>query len=255
MKNIAIISGASSGMGKKFCELLDAEGFDEIWGIALKNQGLVDLKNEIKTPVKIFAGDLTTDKFFSDFSQTLSDEKPNVLFLANCSGFGKFGRYDEINILDSLNMIDLNCKSLVHMTEMVLPFMTTGARIVQIASVAAFQPVPFANVYAASKAFVLSYSRALNVELKPRKISVTTVCPYWTKTQFFKRAVNPQNNTIKKYVVMYDPQKVISKALKDAKKRKELSIYGFIARSQVRLVKMFPHKLVMKIWTSQQKLK
>ena len=111
-------------------------------------------------------------------------------------------------------------------------------------------------VYAASKAFVLSYSRALNQELKNRKIKITTVCPFWTKTAFFDRAkaTKAKAEVVTKYVAMYDPKKVVKKAIKDSKRGKELSICGFIARSQVRLVNILPKKLVMKTWISQQKL-
>lgn|SRR5574344_11662 len=141
------------------------------------------------------------------------------------------------------------------MTEMVIPYMNENAHIVEFGSIAGFQPVPYINVYSATKAFVVSYSRALNMELKPRKISVTCICPYWTKTQFFKRAVDLENQVVKKYVVMYDADKVIDKAMNDAENRKELSTYGFKAIFQRRLVKILPHKFVMKFWINQQKLK
>ena len=131
--------------------------------------------------------------------------------------------------------------------------MPDGSRIAQFASIAGFQPVPYINVYAATKAFVISYSRALNIELKPRKISVTCICPFWTKTAFFDRAVNQQNKVITYYAVMYDANKVINKAFKDLLKRKEISIYGFIANAQAKLVKILPHKLVMRVWCNQQK--
>ncbi len=255
MKNIAIITGASSGMGKEFVLQLDGQ-FDEIWGIGLGEEKLKEVENLVNGKFRGFELDLTKDESFEKLTKLLSDEKPNVKYLANCSGFGKFGRYDEIDIKQSANMVDLNCRALVQMTEYVLPYMSEGGRIVQIASVAAFQPVPYMAVYAASKAFVLSYSRALNQELKNRKIKITTVCPFWTKTAFFDRAkaTKAKEEIVTKYVAMYDPKKVVKKAIKDSKRGKELSICGFIARSQVRLVNILPKKLVMKTWISQQKL-
>lgn len=255
MKNIAIITGASSGMGKEFVLQLDGQ-FDEIWGIGLGEEKLKEVENLVNGKFRGFELDLTKDESFEKLTKLLSDEKPNVKYLANCSGFGKFGRYDEIDIKQSANMVDLNCRALVQMTEYVLPYMSEGGRIVQIASVAAFQPVPYMAVYAASKAFVLSYSRALNQELKNRKIKITTVCPFWTKTAFFDRAkaTKAKAEVVTKYVAMYDPKKVVKKAIKDSKRGRELSICGFIARSQVRLVNILPKKLVMKTWISQQKL-
>jgi len=254
MKNIAVITGASSGMGKEFVKQLDDQHFDEIWAIARGQEGLDKLQELVKTPIRAFGWDLTNPKSFEKYKNQLETERPNILWLVNAAGFGKFGRYDEIPLDDSINMIELNDIALVKLTEMSLPYMTKGARIVEIASVAAFQPVPFMSVYAASKAFVLSYGRALNVELKPRGISVTTVCPYWTATKFFDRAKITPHEVVTKYVVMYKPENVIAKAIKDAKARKEVSIYGSVARSQVRMVRMLPQKLTMKTWIKQQKL-
>lgn len=254
MNNIAIITGASSGMGKEFVLQLDGQ-FDEIWGIGLGADKLEKIKSSLKGNFRYFDLDLTNQESFDFLISVLNKEKPNVKFLANCAGFGKFGRYDEIDIKQSANMIDLNCKALMQMTEYVLPFIGEGGKIIQIASVAGFQPVPYMAVYGASKAFVLSYSRALNQELKNKKIKVTTVCPFWTKTAFFDRAkdTSAKNEVVTKYIVMYDPQKVVKKAIKDSKKGKEISICGFIARSQVRLVNILPKKLVMRTWIKQQK--
>lgn len=255
MKHIAVITGASSGMGKEFVKQLDGK-FDEIWGIALERDKLLRVQEEIKTKFIPLDMDLTKDESFSKYKEMLSQEDVSVDFLVNASGFGKFGRYDEINVDSSANMIDLNCKALLKMTELTLPYMQKGGRIANIASVAGFQPIPYIATYGATKAFVISYSRALNQELRTRGISITTICPFWTKTAFFDRAkkTNAKNEVVSKYVVMYDPKKVVAKGIKDTLKGRETSIYGFVARSQVRLVSLLPKKLVMKIWIRQQKL-
>lgn len=255
MKNIIVITGASSGLGREFAHQLDGmEGIDEIWGIALNEEYLKEVEKELKTKFRYFDFDLTKEENFEKYVGELKKESINIKILINCSGFGKFGRYDDIPVDASANMIDLNCKALVKMTELSLPFIGEGGRIIQIASVAGFQPIPYINVYAATKAFVISYSRALNVELKHRNISVTCVCPFWTKTNFFSRAKATEQDVVTKYVVMYDSTFVVKYALKKAMKRKELAIPGFISRSQVRLVKMLPPKTVMKTWVKQQKL-
>ena len=118
---------------------------------------------------------------------------------------------------------------------------------------AAFQPIPYIDVYGASKAFVLSFSRALNSELELRKIQVLAVCPYWTKTKFFDRAVG-EKQIVKKYIVMYEPEMIITQAWKDLEKGKDISIYGTVAKGQALLCKLLPHKLVMNIWKKQQDL-
>ncbi len=258
MKKIAIITGASSGMGERFCYEIDKLGLDEIWGLALKTDDVEKMQTELKTPFKFFDLDLTKEESFTIVENALKAEKDAcVEWLVNASGFGKFGRYDEINMQSQLGMIDLNCKALTHMTLMCLPFMKEGARIVEFGSVAAFQPIPYIAVYGASKAFVLSFSRAMNRELKHRKISVSCLCPFWTKTPFFDRAtkINSDHHVIRKYVAMYDPNKLIKKAMKGALKRKEVIMYGFMARAQTLLVKLLPHKLVMSVWERQQKFK
>ena len=102
---------------------------------------------------------------------------------------------------------------------------------------------------------MLSYSRALNRELRPKGIRVMTVCPFWTKTEFFDRAVDKNKEpVVKKYVAMYQPEDIVQRAWRDAKRGKEISQFGFIARSQTMLVKLLPHKAVMDIWMKQQKL-
>lgn len=254
MKKVIIVTGASSGMGREFVRQLDSFGADEIWGIALQNDMEQEIASELKTPFKYFAWDLTEDKNFDAYAELLKTSQVNVVMLVNCSGFGKFGRFDEIPLEASSNMIDLNCKGLVKMTELTIPYMSEGARILEIASVAGFQPIPYIAVYGATKSFVISYSRALNQELKSKKISVSCVCPFWTKTKFFDRAKVTKHEVVSKYVVMYEASKVVGYAIKKAMKRKEVIIPGFISRSQVRLVRLLPASWVMRIWLRQQKL-
>lgn len=253
--NIAVVTGASSGMGREFVRILDDYGFDEIWGLALEEDKLEEVKKETKTKFRYFAVDLTNFESIESYNEALKKSKPNILWLVNCSGFCKFGRFDEIPIKSSSAMIDLNCKALVQMTELSLPYMTKGGRIIEIASMAGLQPTPYMSVYGASKAFVLSYSRALNRELKVKKISVTCVCPLWTNTNFQKVARENTASAVTYFSTSYDPKKVIAKAVKDAKKRKEISIYGTKANFQKFLVKILPHRWVLNIWCRQQKAK
>lgn len=257
MKKIALITGASSGMGRRFCFEIDKLGLDEIWGIALYTEEVENMKKELKTPFKFFDLDLTKEESFQKLEEALKAEDVVVEWLINASGYAKFGRYDEVSIPAQLGMIDLNCKALTHLTLVAIPFMQKGGRIIEIASMAAFQPTPYMSVYGASKAYVLSYARALNRELKSKKISVTCLCPYWTKTAFFDRATktNAKDAVITHFATMYPPEKVIKRAMKGALKRKEVVLYGFKSKAQLPLVKLFPHSMVMSIWEHQQKFK
>ena len=105
-----------------------------------------------------------------------------------------------------------------------------GSQIINIASVAAFQPIPYIDIYGATKAFVLSFSRALNRELRKQGIGVMAVCPFWTKTAFFDRAVTSGERVVKKYIAMYDPDDIVRRTWRDAKRGKAVCKYGFVAR-------------------------
>ena len=228
MKNIIVVTGASSGMGKDFVKQIEQkEKVDEIWVLARREDRLIELQTEVQTKIVPIAIDLSDMEQIKVYKQRLEEECPNVVILANCSGFGKFDHFENIPLETELNMIDLNVKAVVAMTNYTIPYMSKGGKIINIASCSAFQPIPYINIYASTKAFLLHFSRALNVELKYKGISVTAVCPFWTKTEFFDRAVNKdKKDVVIKYSVIYDSQKVVEKAIKDAYKGKDVSVYG-----------------------------
>lgn len=257
MKKIAVVTGASSGIGRTFVRMLSSyDSFDEVWVIARRKERLDELKKEIPFPVRAVALDLSETAGLSAYRVLVEMERPDVKLLVNCSGFGKFGATDGTPAEINLNMIDLNCRAVAALCQYTLPFMSSGAHIVNVASVAAFQPVPYINVYAATKAFVLSYSRGLNRELKSRGIGVTAVCPFWTKTEFFARATDDNKAAVvKKYVAMYRPEQIVKQAFRDVQRGKDVSIYGFKARFQTSLAKILPHGFVMSYWQRQQDLK
>ena len=257
MKKIAIITGASSGMGKVFAETINTyDTFDEVWVIARRLDRLESLQETVPFPVRPIALDLTDRESFRHYEELLENAQANVSLLVNCSGYGKFQAACETPLAQNLNMVDLNCEALMAMCQLTIPYMHAGAQIINIASVAAFQPIPYIDVYGASKAFVLSFSRALNRELRGRGIRVMALCPFWTRTAFFARAtVNGGESVVKKYVAMYEPEQLVQRAWRDAKRGKDVSQFGFVARFQTGLTKLLPHSLVMDVWMHQQKLK
>lgn len=249
---IAVITGASSGMGQEFARRLEAsETFDEIWVIARRLERLEELANTLETKTRCIALDLSRKECLDEYAALLASEQPEVAVLVNGSGYGKFGAFCDIPLEEQLGMIELNDKALVAMTYLTLPFMKEGGQIYQIDSLSSFQPVPYIGVYGATKAFVLSFSRALGVELKARGIRVLAVCPGWVKTEFFDRAV--RDDTITYYNHFYTSEEVVTRALKDMKRGRDVSICGFRIRVQVFFTKLMPHRLVMKIWCIQQK--
>ena len=258
MKNICVITGASSGIGREFFDQIVKSPeykFDEIWVIARGVDKLEELKSLTEVPLKILPLDLSKESSFESYESALAEEKPRISLLVNCSGFGKFESSEKVGVDTSLNMIDLNVKATVAMDLISLKYMDKGDGIINVASVAAYQPIPYINVYGATKAFVLNFTRALGVEVKKRGIHVMAVCPFWTKTKFFDRAIKEDNDpVVKKYAVMYDPTDIARLALKDYKKRKAVSMFGVISKLQVLAVKLMPATLTMKVWMSQQKL-
>lgn len=255
--SIAIITGASSGIGLEYFKSLieRKEKLSEIWVIARSKEKLLELQELTDISVKVLAYDLTDSQSYQEIAEILAENKPEIKYLFCGSGFGRFESIldDDLKVLE--NMIDLNCKGVLAMTKLAIPYMAKDSAMIVVASVAGMQPIPYIATYAASKAFVLSYGRALNLELRKQQSRCLTVCPFWTKTAFFNRA-NSDNNIVKKYVVMYEPQDIIKRLWKDLKhKKRDISICGAYTKGQSLLVKLLPHKLVMKVWMSQQKLK
>ena len=252
---IAVVTGASSGMGREFVlQLAQQEHFDEIWAIARRKEALEALGGQTAVPVRAVPLDLLREESFAAYSALLQAEKPEVAVLVNAAGFGKFGSFDRIPMDETMKMIDLNCKALVQMTQRTIPYMKPGGRIVELDSLSAFQPVPYLNVYAATKAFVLSYTRGLGRELRSRGIRIMAVSPGWVKTEFFSHAFQTSTDQVQYFNRLYEAKDVVKTALKDLyHSAKDVSIHGLPIRVQVGLVKLLPHSLVMDIWEKQQK--
>lgn len=255
--DICVITGASSGIGREFFRQLAGERFDEFWVIARHEPALRALQEMTSTPVRVLPLDLSDPAGCEAYGAALREHQPNVRLLVHCAGFGKFEATTTLGLEINCNMVDLNVRATVSVNLLTLEYMRSGARIINIASVAALQPVPWINTYAATKAFVLSFSRSLNRELRSRGIHVLAACPFWTKTAFFDRAVKSDAvPVVKRYAAMYDPADIARRVLRDsAKRRKDVSTYGFVARGQALLVKLLPMPLVMNVWQMQQELK
>jgi len=253
--NIAIVTGASSGMGKEFVlQLTQYVAVDEIWAVARRKEALEKLQAESDLPVRPVVLDLCDNASFDAFAALLQAEKPNVKLLVNAAGFGKFGDFRNIPLEEDVRMIELNCTALVAMTRITLPYMHAGSHILQLDSLSAFQPVPYITTYGATKAFVLSYSRAINQELKPQGIRVMSMNPGWVKTEFFNHAFQTNQSQVQYFDRLYEAKDVVATGLHDLyKTKKDMSIHGFPVKFQVFLVKLVPHSLVMKIWLRQQR--
>ena len=226
MIKIAIITGASSGLGYDFTKEIDKKGIDQIWIVARRLNLLEKLSKELKTEAKIFNMDITNFEDLNKIEKELETNKYEIKYLINNAGFGLQGNFYQLDITKQLNMIDLNIKSLVKITYFSIKYMNKGSEIIQIASTAGFLPMKHFAVYAASKAFVLNFSNAIASELKNKGINSIAISPGPVATEFFDIASKGKQPPF-----AYKSIDVVRKALKDSKKKRWISIYGFIMKT------------------------
>ncbi len=243
-KTIAIVTGATGGIGKQFVNELDKETLDEIWIIGRNKERLIEINKQYGEKIIPICADLTNTQDLLSIKALLG-ENICVSYLINNAGIAHMMPSKNFNTDEIEKTIKLNCNAPVLLTNYCIPYMKKGSKIINVSSAAAFQPVPFINLYAATKAFEHSYSRALNVELKSAGITVTAVSPSWVDTDMLTKEINGKKI---KFHGLVSPKKVAKKAIVDAKKGKDVSICSFYVKCQQFNVKLIPHKLVMKIW-------
>ena len=249
-KRIVVVTGASSGMGRELAlQIADRYKVDaEFWLIARRSDRLYELKKRLERKGKssrIFSLDLMNDESFSKLETLLQKERPRIMLLVNASGFGKLGGFSGLDKEELGGMIDLNCRALTLMCRICLPYMADGyGHIINFASAAAFCPQPWFSVYAATKAYVLSFSKALSEELADRCIGVTAVCPGPVRTEFFGIAEEREVLPLYKKLFMADPRRVAKKALKDTLLMKRTSTYGISMNIFKIFIRFLPEGLV-----------
>jgi hypothetical protein len=302
---IALVTGATSGLGLEFAQLLaeqNAEGvtgsegceansenievtresnkgsavggggshadasagtsgrleFDELWLVARGQERLRAVKAQLEgkfLAVRTFAIDLSERRSIEQIASALEASGGKVALLVNNAGFAKFGAYNDLTAQESAVMIDLNVTALVQMCVTCLPHMAAGGRIINVASQAAFQPLPYMNIYAATKAFVRNYSRALGVEVAPRGISVTAICPGWMPTALFDRAEIGAKQSVTNFVGMTSARGVAKAALHASKRGRAMCVPGAFTKISHVAAKLLPQRAIMNIWLRQQHLK
>ena len=245
---IAVVTGATSGMGREMVlQLSDHFPFDEVWVIGRGMERLKELQKQTRITLRPFCLDLTRKEDLLSLEQALKESGGEVKFLVNAAGYGKIGPVGTASFEEEMGMVRLNCESLCAVTRMVLPYMPHNSRIIQFASAAAFLPQPDFAVYAATKSFVLSYSRALGEELRDRDIYVTAVCPGPVKTEFFDLAETTGQIPLYKRLVMANSRHVVRKALNDSILGRPVSVYGLTMKAFRLLSKIAPHSLLLSI--------
>lgn len=247
-RNVIIITGASSGMGMEFARQMD-HGFsniDEFWLIARSRDRLEKLADELMHETRVFAMDITDKNSMNRLEKELRERNAAVRILINCAGYGVMGAFENLDRMQTLGMIRLNCEALTDMTYRILPFMRKNSRIIQLASSAAFMPQPDFAVYAASKAYVHSFSRAIGAELVDRGIYVTSVCPGPVDTPFFDIAEKNGTTLAVKKMTMVQPEKVVALALRDSYYKRPISVCSLPIKAFHVTAKAVPHSLLLK---------
>lgn len=243
-KRVAIVTGATGGIGKEFVSELTREALDEIWIIGRNKERLAEIREQYGEKIIPICADLTNTQDLLSI-QTLLTEEVLISYLINNAGIAHMMPSKDFEADEIEKTIKLNCNVPVTLTNYCIPNMKRGSKIINVSSAAAFQPVPFINLYAATKAFEHSYSRALNMELKSDGITVTAVSPSWVDTNMLAKEMNGRKV---KFHGLVSPKTVAEKAIKDAKRGKDVSICSFYVKCQLLNVKLIPHKLVMKMW-------
>ena len=165
--------------------------------------------------------------------------------MINNAGYGKMGEFVELSYDSQVGILDLNIKALTAITHISLKHMRKGSAIINMASAAAFVPQPYFAVYAASKSYVLNFSRALRKELSPLGIKVVAVCPGPVETEFFQVATDKKEPKLYKRLMVEKSDKVVIKALADLSNGKDVSVYGYKMNAFKTITKLIPHKFIM----------
>lgn len=244
-KRIAIITGATGGIGYEFAALLQKEGLDEIWCIARNTDKLKRLAEQFGNKTIALSLNLSEPKEILGLQASLEEKQPEIAYLINAAGIGKMGSYKDFTVEESYETVSLSCGSVVSLCTMCIPYMKSGGRIINISSQAAFQPNPFLNLYAASKVFVRNYTRALNRELRGTGITATAVCPGWVDTDMLRK----EHHGVKiQFPGLVSAECVVKKAMKDAERGKDMSVYSAYVKGMHLVAKIFPQRAVMNMW-------
>ena len=246
--NIAVITGASSGLGKEFFLHLD-KSYDEVWLIARRREKMEEiakLREDIKS--RIIPMDLMRDESLDELDLLFKESGACVGLLINNAGFGQLGYFDEMSTKGQMGMVRLNDEALVGVTSVALKYMNRGSQIINICSIASFAPNTRMTVYSSTKAFIMSFSRALRVELKRREINVLAVCPGPMATEFLECAGIQKGSSKTFDTLPYcDAAKVAEKSLRASEKGKAVYTPKFFYKFYHCVSKLLPTSLLMKM--------
>ena len=251
---VALITGASSGIGREFARRLDAAGeVDGFWLIARSRERLESLSRELSAPCRIIEADLATEEGIVAVQEALAREKPELSWLICAAGYGLFGEFTALPEREICGMIDVNVKALVRVTYAAIPYMRRGGHIVEMGSGSCFTPLPNFNIYASSKSFVLHFGKALRYEVRPRGLTVTVFCPGWVNTAFLGKAQPEGAAGPREMKPLLEVGDVVRRAVRAAKRGRILCVTNWYTKLQHLLFKLLPDRLLTDAWMKMQR--
>ncbi len=251
---IALITGASAGIGMEFARQLAAAGEVEgFWLVARREERLKALAEELSCPCTLIAADLSTEEGLSTLKAALEEQKPAISWCIPAAGYGLFGDFTQVPEKDVVGMVDLNVKAAVLTTYMTIPYMPAGGHIVELGSGSCFTPLPNFNIYASSKAFIMHFSKALRFEVKSRGLSVTVFCPGWVATEFLGKALPDGVNGPKEMKPLLLVEPVVRRAIRAARKGRFFCVTNWYTKAQQLVSKLLPDVILTKTWLTMQR--
>lgn len=251
MTRIALITGASSGLGREFAKQIDAGGagpIDEIWAVARRQERLDALARTCRTPVRALRLDLTDPASFDTLDHELAAcGNADIRLLVNNAGFGTFGPFAGGRGADASNMVKLLVQAPVELMYRTLPNMTAGSRIINIASVAAFLPQPNLAVYSASKRFILDLTKSLDAELGDVDIHLTAVCPKFMQTEFLDTPGDADAARRMTAIGFERADNVVREALRCARVGRSLCIPSLDMKAYYAASRVLPYPVALKV--------
>ncbi|MBE6541853.1 MAG: SDR family NAD(P)-dependent oxidoreductase [Ruminococcaceae bacterium] len=245
---VAIITGASAGLGKEFLRSLPDmyPEIEEYWLIARRREKLEEAAVGVRRQCRIFPLDLTLDESYEKLAAELSEQKPDIKLLINNSGCGNLGNVGDGELRIQTQMIDLNLKGLTAVTHLCIPYMQKGSNILNISSIASFCPNPRMTVYSATKSFVTAFTFGIAEELKEKGITATAVCPGPMDTEFIKIGGIKGNSKTFDILPYCDPEKVARESLAAARRGVTVHTPKAFYKLYRVIAKILPTKLMIK---------
>jgi len=239
---IAIVTGATGDIGEEFVKSLLSET-DQVWAVGRSENKLTSLKEKYGDKIVPVRVDLSDRNDIFSFCEKIESEKPEIRYLVNNAGVAKMKPVSDFTLKEISDLLDINDKAATLICRACIPYMVKGSYILNVASASAFQPNPYIALYSASKAYLLSFTRSLNVEND--SITCTAVCPGWVDTKMLPKQRDGKDI---RYPGMTPASKVVEVALKDCHKGKDVSVCSFYFRYMRFLSKVTPHSIAMKMW-------